>query len=176
MVNFDESRTRKNLEVAFSGESQARNKYSFYASKAKKEGFVEIAKEIEAIADNEREHAKIWFKLLHDGEIPGMEKNLQDCIYGEKYEYTDMYVKFAKEAREEGFDAIAFLFSGVAAIECSHERKFKEMLEKVASKTVFERKIKTRWVCLNCGYTHLGESAPVGCPICSHGREYFSAV
>lgn len=168
------SKTESNLKTAFAGESEARNKYDFYSSKAKKDGYVEISRIIEEISNNEREHAKIWFKLLHGNSVPSTIENLKDCIKGEQYERTDMYVRFAKEAREEGFDEIADLFEGVAKIEHDHEKNFERMLNEVTSKTVFSKNEEVSWVCLNCGHIHKGNDAPSICPVCAHGKEYFS--
>ncbi|MDR1333288.1 MAG: rubrerythrin family protein [Holosporales bacterium] len=169
------TKTEKNLEAAFAGESQACNKYTYYAAKAKKDGFVGYAAVIEMIARNEREHAKIWFKIRNGGAIRSTEENLEDCISGEHSEWTGMYKTFAAEAREEGFDDIAALFDGVAAVEKIHEEKFRNMLDNILSQGVFSSKIEKRWECLNCGHVHHGDSAPLACPVCSHGREHFSA-
>ena len=166
------SKTEQNLMTAFAGESQARNKYTYYASKAKKEGFVQIAELFEATANNEKEHAKIWFKLLHDG-IADTATNLTDAAAGERYEWTDMYATFAKEAREEGFDHIAFLFEGVAKIEKEHEERYRKLLDNVEKKIVFSRDGDCIWECGNCGHIVIGKEAPEMCPICDHPKAHF---
>ncbi len=167
------SKTEKNLQEAFSGESQARNKYTYYASKAKKDGYVQIAQIFEETANNEKEHAKIWFKLLHNG-IGPTEQNLEDAANGENYEWTDMYARFEKEAREEGFDYIANLFAGVAKIEKEHEERYLKLLANVKEAKVFEKSESKVWICLNCGHIHYGEKAPEVCPVCAHPKDYFS--
>lgn len=166
------SKTEANLLAAFAGESQARNKYTYYASKAKKEGYEQIAKLFLETADNEKEHAKIWFKLLHDG-IQDTVSNLKDAAAGENYEWTDMYATFAKEAKAEGFDKIAFLFESVGAIEKEHEERYLALLKNVEDSTVFKKATKQVWQCSNCGYIHEGEAAPELCPVCSHPQAYF---
>ena len=166
------SKTEQNLMTAFAGESQARNKYTYYASKAKKEGFVQIAELFEATANNEKEHAKIWFRLLHDG-IADTATNLADAAAGERYEWTDMYATFAKEAREEGFDHIAFLFEGVAKIEKEHEERYRKLLDNVEKKIVFSRDGDCIWECGNCGHIVIGKEAPEMCPICDHPKAHF---
>lgn len=166
------SKTEQNLMTAFAGESQARNKYTYYASKAKKEGFVQIAELFEATANNEKEHAKIWFKLLHGG-IADTATNLADAAAGERYEWTDMYATFAKEAREEGFDHIAFLFEGVAKIEKEHEERYRKLLDNVEKKIVFSRNGDCIWECGNCGHIVIGKEAPEMCPICDHPKAHF---
>ncbi len=166
------SKTEQNLMTAFAGESQARNKYTYYASKAKKEGFVQIAELFEATANNEKEHAKIWFKLLHGG-IADTATNLADAAAGERYEWTDMYATFAKEAREEGFDHIAFLFEGVAKIEKEHEERYRKLLDNVEKKIVFSRDGDCIWECGNCGHIVIGKEAPEMCPICDHPKAHF---
>ena len=167
------SRTEANLMAAFAGESQATNKYSYYASKAKKDGYVQIANIFEETARNEREHAKIWFKLLHDGGVPDTMANLADAAAGENYEWTDMYATFAKEAREEGFDEIAFLFDGVAAIEKEHEERYRKLLANIEGGLVFSRDGDMIWQCGNCGHIHVGPKAPQVCPVCAHPQAYF---
>ena len=167
------SKTEQNLMTAFAGESQARNKYTYYASKAKKEGYEQIAAIFEETAANEKEHAKMWFKLLNNGEIPSTEENLLDAANGENYEWTDMYDGFAKTAREEGFDHIAFLFEGVAKIEKNHEERYRKLLNNVKEETVFEKEEPVMWICRNCGHVHYGNTAPAICPICSHAKAYF---
>ncbi len=172
-MNLKGTKTEQNLMAAFAGESQARNKYTYYASKAKKEGYEQVAAIFEETAGNEKEHAKMWFKLLHEGEIPSTIENLEDAANGENYEWTEMYAEFAKTAREEGFDHIAFLFEGVGKIEKEHEERYKALLANIKEGKVFEKAEKTMWVCRNCGHVHFGEKAPEVCPICSHPKAYF---
>lgn len=167
------SRTEANLLAAFAGESQARNKYTLYASKARKEGYNQIADLFEETANNEKEHAKIWFKLLKGGDIPSTEENLKDGAAGENYEWTDMYKNFAKEAREEGFDHIAFLFEQVANIEREHEKRYLKLLENVEKGLVFSRDGDMVWQCANCGHIVIGKKAPEVCPVCKHPKAYF---
>ncbi len=167
------SQTEKNLQAAFAGESQARNKYTYYASKAKKDGYQQIAALFEETAANEKEHAKIWFKLLHGGEIPSTEENLADAAAGENYEWTDMYAGFAKTAREEGFDHIAFLFEKVGAIEKEHEERYLRLLKNVKEGLVFSRDDDRVWQCSNCGHVVIGKKAPEVCPVCAHPKAYF---
>ena len=167
------SKTEANLMTAFAGESQARNKYTYYASAAKKEGYQQIAAIFEETAANEKEHAKIWFKLLHDGAVPGTVDNLKDAAAGENYEWTEMYAEFAKTAREEGFDNIAALFEGVAKIEKEHEERYKKLLANVEGGVVFSKEGDTIWVCRNCGHVHIGKTAPTVCPVCAHPQSYF---
>ncbi|MBE6588129.1 MAG: rubrerythrin family protein [Ruminococcaceae bacterium] len=166
------SRTEQNLMAAFAGESQARNKYTYYASKAKKEGYNHIAELFEETANNEKEHAKLWFKLLHDG-IGTTAENLKDAAAGENYEWTDMYAEFAKVAKEEGFDHIAFLFEGVAAIEKEHEERYLKLLENVEGDLVFSKDGDAIWKCMNCGHIVVGKKAPEVCPVCAHPQAYF---
>ncbi len=166
------SKTEKNLMAAFSGESEARNKYTYYASKAKKDGYVQIAKLFEETAANEKEHAKIWFKLLKDG-IGDTAYNLADAAAGENYEWTEMYPTFAKEAREEGFDHIAYLFEEVAKIEKEHEERYKKLLENIEGGLVFSRDEEMIWQCSNCGHIVVGKKAPEVCPVCAHPKAYF---
>ncbi len=166
------SKTEANLMAAFAGESQARNKYTFYASQAKKEGYEQIADIFRKTADNEKEHAEIWFKLLHDG-MGGTVKNLEDGAAGENYEWTDMYKKFAADAREEGFDRIAVLFDLVGGIEKEHEERYRKLIENLNNQEVFQRAQKQFWICRNCGHIHYGDAAPEICPVCSHPRAYF---
>lgn len=172
-MNLKGSKTEANLKTAFAGESEARNKYTYYASKARKDGYVQIAQLFEATANNEKEHAKLWFKLLHDGIGPTAE-NLLDAAEGEKYEWTEMYATFAKEAREEGFDHIADLFEGVAAIEKEHEERYRRLLENVKEGIVFSRDGDRIWECGNCGHIHVGPTAPELCPVCAHPQSYFA--
>lgn len=167
------SKTEKNLQAAFAGESMARNKYTYYASKAKKDGFVQIANIFEETAANEKEHAKIWFKLLHDGEVPATAVNLADAAAGENYEWTDMYATFAKEAREEGFTRIANLFEMVGKIEKEHEERYRRLLDNVNGELVFSRDGDMVWICSNCGHIHVGKKAPLKCPVCDHPQSYF---
>ena len=167
------SKTEQNLMTAFAGESQARNKYTYYASKAKKEGYVQIAELFEATANNEKEHAKIWFKLLHGGKVADTITNLADAAAGENYEWTDMYATFAKEAEEEGFTDLAAKFRMVAAIEKSHEERYRALLNNVEMKAVFEKSEETMWECRNCGHLVMGKKAPEVCPVCAHPQSYF---
>lgn len=170
------SKTEANLMAAFAGESQARNKYSYYASKAKKEGYEQIAEIFEETSGNEKEHAKMWFKLLHGGEIPSTIENLEDAAAGESYEWTDMYAEFAKVAKEEGFDHISYLFDSVGKIEKRHEERYNALLEKVKEDMVFKREEPIMWICRNCGHVHFGKEAPMVCPVCSHPRSYFEEL
>ena len=172
MANLKGSKTEANLQTAFAGESQARNKYTYYASKAKKEGFVQIAALFEETANNEKEHAKIWFKLLHDG-VPATTENLKDAADGENYEWTDMYAGFAKTAKEEGFDQIAALFEQVAQIEKEHEARYRKLLNNIEKELVFSRDGEMIWQCSNCGHIVDGKKAPETCPVCSHPQAYF---
>ncbi|MDE6149593.1 MAG: rubrerythrin family protein [Ruminococcus sp.] len=172
MSNLKGTKTEANLMAAFAGESQARNKYTYYASKAKKDGYVQIAALFEETANNEKEHAKIWFKLLHDG-IPSTEENLKDAAEGENYEWTDMYAGFAKTAREEGFDKIADLFEGVAAIEKEHEERYRKLLANIEGDLVFSKDGDVIWECRNCGHIVIGKKAPDVCPVCAHPQSYF---
>lgn len=165
------TQTEKNLWEAFSGESQARNKYDFYASKAKKDGYVQIQKYFEETARNEKEHAKIWFKLVHG--IHDTTDNLKDGAAGENYEWTDMYKGFAETARKEGLDDIAELFDGVAAIEKHHERRYLDLLENIDKNRVFEREEEVSWICQNCGNIHYGKKAPEVCPVCDHPQAHY---
>ena len=158
MKELKGTKTEANLAAAFAGESQATNKYTYYASKAKKDGYVQIAQLFEETAGNEREHAKLWFKLLHGGAVPGTMENLADAAAGENYEWTDMYATFAKEAREEGFDHIA------------------KLLKNIEDKVVFSRDGDCIWQCLNCGHIHIGKEAPEVCPVCAHPKAYFALV
>ena len=167
------SRTEENLRTAFAGESQAHTKYLYYASKASKDGYVQIGKMFEETARNEKEHAKIWFKLLHDGGVPSTEENLADAAAGENYEWTDMYAGFAKPAREEGFDEIAFLFEKVGAIEKTHEERYRKLLKNIQDDVVFSRDGDVIWECSNCGHIVIGKKAPEVCPVCNHPKSYF---
>lgn len=167
------SKTEANLMAAFAGESQARNKYSYYASKAKKDGYEQIAAIFEETANNEKEHAKIWFKLLHDGAVPDTLTNLKDAAAGENYEWTDMYASFAKVAKEEGFDKIAFLFEEVGKIEKEHEERYLQLAKNIETAQVFAKAGITVWMCRNCGHIYVGEKAPQVCPVCDHPQAYF---
>ena len=172
MAELNGTRTEANLQTAFAGESMARNKYTFFASKAKKDGYVQIAKIFEETAANEKEHAKIWFKLLNGG-IDDTAANLKAAAEGENYEWTDMYATFAKEAREEGFDHIADLFEMVGAIEKEHEERYRRLLKNVEDKLVFSRVGDCVWQCSNCGHIVVGRQAPEVCPVCAHPKAYF---
>ena len=172
-MNIKGSRTEANLMAAFAGESQARNKYSYYASKAKKDGYEQIAAIFEETANNEKEHAKIWFKLLHGGAVPDTMENLKDAAAGENYEWTDMYATFAKEAREEGFDQIANLFEQVAKIEKEHEERYRKLIENIEGGLVFSRDGDCIWQCRNCGHIVVGKKAPMVCSVCAHPQSYF---
>ena len=167
------SKTEANLQIAFAGESQARNKYDFYASQARKDGYVQIAELFSETAANEREHAKMWFKLLMGGSIPATEENLLDAAAGENFEWTKMYAEFAVTAREEGFDQIATLFEGVAAIEREHEERYRKLLANIKDGVVFSRDGDMIWQCGNCGHIHIGKNAPEVCPVCNHPQSYF---
>ena len=172
MKDLKGTKTEANLMAAFVGESQARNKYSYYASKAKKDGYVQIASIFEDTANNEKEHAKIWFKLLHGG-IPGTLENLADAAAGENYEWTEMYDQMAKDAREEGFDEIADLFEQVGKIEKEHEERYRKLIENIEGGLVFSRDDDMIWQCSNCGHIVIGKKAPQGCPVCAHPQAYF---
>ncbi len=176
MADLKGTKTEQNLMTAFAGESQARNKYTYYASKAKKEGYEQIAELFTETANNEKEHAKIWFKLLHDGDVPDTVTNLEDAANGENFEWTDMYDTFAKEAREEGFDRIAYLFEAVGQIEKEHEARYLKLLENVKNGLVFSKDGDTIWQCANCGHICIGKNAPEVCPVCSHPKAYFKVL
>ena len=167
------SKTEKNLLAAFAGESQARNKYTYFASKAKKDGYEQIAAIFEETANNEKEHAKMWFKELNGGTVPSTLENLVSAAEGENYEWTDMYDTFAKEAREEGFDRIASLFEGVAKIEKEHEERYRKLIKNIEEGEVFSRDGDKIWQCRNCGHICIGKEAPKVCPVCSHPQSYF---
>ncbi len=167
------SRTELNLRTAFAGETQARSKYSYYASQAKKDGYVQIANIFEETSNNEKEHAKIWFKELMGGGIPATIDNLKDAAAGENYEWTQMYDEFARVADEEGFTQIAFLFREVGKIEKSHEERYNALLNNIQEGKVFERDEIVVWKCLNCGHIHIGQTAPASCPVCTHPQSYF---
>jgi rubrerythrin len=172
MANLKGTKTEQNLLEAFAGESMARNKYTFYASKAKKEGYVQMSEIFAETAANEKEHAEMWFKLLHDG-VPTTLENLKDAAAGENYEHEDMYVRMAKEAREEGFEEIAKAFEGVAAVEKAHEERYLKLAQNIADGIVFERDEVVVWKCGNCGHLHVAKKAPMKCPVCDHDRGYF---
>ena len=167
------SRTEANLLAAFAGESQARNKYTYYASKAKKDGYEQIAAIFEETANNEKEHAKLWFKLLHDGGIPATTENLKDAAAGENYEWTEMYKEMAETAREEGFHALADAFAAVGKIEKSHEERYVKLAENLSNSEVFKRAQVKVWYCRNCGHLEYGTEAPQVCPVCGHPQAYF---
>ena len=167
------SKTEQNLVAAFAGESQARNKYSYFASKARKDGYEQIAAIFEETANNEKEHAKMWFKLLEGGEIKSTKENLKTAYEGENYEWTDMYKGFAETAKEEGFTHIAYLFSEVAKIEKEHEERYKKLLKNIDDELVFSNDGDTIWICRNCGHVVVGNSAPKVCPVCEHPQSYF---
>ena len=177
MRDLKGSKTEKNLQTAFAGESQARNKYTYFASKAKKDGYVQIASIFEETAANEKEHAKMWYKLLNGYEIGGdigsTVDNLVEAANGENYEWTDMYAGFAKEAREEGYDDIAFLFEKVAEIEKEHEERYRKLLANIQGDLVFSRDGDVIWQCANCGHIVVGKKAPEVCPVCAHPQSYF---
>ncbi len=172
MADLKGTKTEANLQAAFAGESQARNKYTYFASKAKKEGYVQIAALFEETANNEKEHAKMWYKLLNDG-IGSTVENLKEAAEGENYEWTDMYAGFAKEAREEGFHEIAALFEGVAAIEKEHEERYRKLLANIEDGLVFSKDGDVIWQCANCGHICVGKKAPEVCPVCAHPQAYF---
>lgn len=167
------SKTEANLQTAFAGESMARNKYTYFASKAKKDGYVQISKIFEETAANEKEHAKLWYKLLNGGAVGSTIENLKEAAEGENYEWTDMYDQFAKEAREEGFDDIATLFEGVAAIEKEHEERYRKLLANIEGDLVFSRDGDVVWQCSNCGHICVGKKAPEECPVCAHPQAHF---
>ena len=173
MKKLEGTKTQANLMAAFAGESQAHTKYQYYASKAKKDGYNQIAAIFTETAMNEKEHAKIWFKLLHGNSVPGTAVNLQDAANGENYEWTDMYAEFARVAREEGFDEIAESFEMVGAIEKTHEERYRKLLENVEGGLVFSRDGDMIWECANCGHIHIGKEAPEVCPVCNHPQSYF---
>ena len=167
------SKTEENLIKAFAGESGARNKYTYFASKAKKEGYEQIAAIFEETANNEKEHAKMWFKLLNGGEIKSTKENLKAAAEGENFEWTDMYKEFANTAKEEGFDDIAFLFEEVAKIEKHHEERYLKLLGNINDNLVFSKNEETVWICRNCGHVYVGKDAPKVCPVCNHPQSYF---
>ena len=166
------SKTEQNLMAAFAGESQARNKYTYYASKAKKEGYEQIAAIFEETANNEKEHAKLWFKYLHNGDVPTTLTNLKDAASGENYEWTDMYKNFAEVAREEGFKEIAALFEQVGAIEKHHEERYLKLVDNIENNLVFEKGEEKIWICRNCGHIYKGKKALKVCPVCKHPESF----
>ncbi|NLW89742.1 MAG: rubrerythrin family protein [Clostridiaceae bacterium] len=167
------TKTEKNLNEAFAGESMATNKYAYYASKAKKEGYVQISDIFTETSGNEREHAKLWFKALHGGDVPETKQNLLDAADGENYEWQDMYKRFAEDAREEGFNQIAALFEGVARIEKEHEARYRLLAQRLEKGEVFERDGVVVWKCGNCGHLHIAKTPPQVCPVCNHPMAYF---
>ncbi|MDR3297954.1 MAG: rubrerythrin family protein [Candidatus Nomurabacteria bacterium] len=173
MREIEGTRTEKNLNEAFAGECQARVKYEYYASQARKDGYEQIAEIFLESSGNEREHAKLWFKQLHGGKVPETLANLKDAAGGENYEHEDMYVRMAREAREEGFEEIAKMFEGVGDIEAQHEERYRKLVENIEEGMVFKGDGVTVWRCRNCGYIHIGEEAPEMCPICAHPRGFF---
>ena len=173
MKDIKGTKTEANLKIAFAGESEARNKYTYYASKARKDGYVQIAKIFEETAANEKEHAELWFKLLHGGEMPSTEENLLDAATGENYEWTDMYAKMAEDAKAEGFTDVAYMFEGVAKIEKTHEERYRKLLGNVKEGIVFSRDQDMIWECGNCGHIVIGKKAPELCPVCKHPKAYF---
>ena len=173
MKSLKGTKTEKNLMEAFAGESQARNKYTYYASQAKKDGYEQISAIFQETADNEKEHAKLWFKELHGGSTPKTYENLIDAAAGENGEWTNMYKRMAEEAREEGFDAIAKKFEGVAEIEKRHEERYLKLADLLKNKTVFKKSDKAIWICRNCGHVYVGEMAPDVCPVCNHPQAFF---
>ena len=172
-TKYSGTKTEENLKKAFAGESEARNKYTFFASKAKKDGFEQIAAIFTETADNEKEHAKMWYKELHGGAVGDTAINLEAAADGENYEWTDMYVKFAEDARAEGFEELAVKFEEVAKIEKSHEERYRKLLDNVKNERVFSRDGDKIWVCRNCGHIVVGKSAPEVCPVCDHPLGYF---
>jgi rubrerythrin len=170
------SKTEANLMAAFAGESQARVKYGYYASQARKDGYEQIADIFQETSDNEKEHAKLWFKYLHDGAVPTTLVNLGDAADGENYEWTDMYLGFAKTAREEGFDKLAYLFDEVGQIEKRHEERYRKLAAKVDGGLVFSSEGEAVWICANCGHVVIGKKPPEECPVCSHPKAYFELL
>ena len=173
MKELKGTKTERNLQEAFAGESQARNKYTYYASKARKEGYEQIAALFEETANNEMEHAKLWFKLLHGGEIADTVANLEDAAEGENFEWTDMYERMAREAEEEGFKEIAYKFRAVGDIERHHEERYRRLLANIKEGLVFSREGDTVWICRNCGHIVIGKKAPEVCPVCLHKKSFF---
>ena len=176
MKDLKGTKTEKNLWEAFAGESQAHTKYQYYASQAKKEGYEQISAFFTETSMNEKEHAKLWFKYLHGGKVPNTVTNLNDAAAGENGEWTDMYKRMATEAREEGFEAIARQFEGVALIEKRHEERYLRLAKNVKEKQVFVKEDEKVWICTNCGHIHVGKEAPVACPVCAHPQAYFELL
>ena len=172
MENYKGTKSEQNLMTAFAGESQARNKYTFYAKKARKDGFEQLAAIFEETANNEKEHAKLWFKELHGGDIPDTTTNLEDAAAGENYEWTDMYKNFAETAREEGFTRLATLFEKVGEIEKEHEKRYLTLLQNIKDERVFKKDGDKIWVCRNCGYVYTGKEALNVCPVCAHPQSF----
>ncbi|MDL2258023.1 rubrerythrin family protein [Eubacteriales bacterium OttesenSCG-928-K08] len=175
MKELKGTKTEANLLTAFAGEAQARTKYTYYASQAKKDGYEQIAAFFMETAENEKEHAKLWFKLLHGG-MPKTPQNLKDAADGEHYEWTDMYAEMARDAREEGFDSIAETMEGVARVERRHEERYRALLENIETQKVFDRAQPQKWICRNCGHVHEGPNAPDVCPVCAHPKAYFEIL
>jgi rubrerythrin len=173
MKSLKGTKTERNLQEAFAGESQARNKYTYFASKAKKDGYVQISKIFEETAANEKEHAELWYKYLNGGKVSDTMTNLEDAANGENFEWTDMYKRMAIEAREEGFDEIADKFEGVAAIEKEHEERYRKLLDNIKKERVFSKDNEVIWQCSNCGHIVIGKRAPEECPVCNHAQAYF---
>jgi len=173
MPDLKGSRTEANLNAAFAGESMARNKYTYYAARAKKDGYEQISKIFTETADNEKEHAKLWFKALHDGGVPDTLANLKDAAAGEHFEWTNMYAEFAKVAKEEGFDHLAFQFEQVAAIEKEHEERYNALAQNIETQKVFQKDNSVEWECANCGHRHNAQGAPEKCPVCDHPKAFF---
>ncbi len=173
MKNLKGTKTEMNLMAAFAGESQAHTKYQYYASRAKKDGYEQMAAIFTETAGNEKEHAKLWFKLLHGGGVPDTVTNLLDAAAGENYEWTDMYAEFAKTAREEGFEEIAIMMEGVAAVEKEHEERYRKLAANIENRVVFLKDGEVAWKCRNCGHIHVGVDAPAVCPVCAHPQAYF---
>lgn len=172
-MELKNSKTERNLMQAFAGESQARNKYTYFAAKAREEGYVQISNILEVTANQEKEHAKLWYKLLNGGGVSDTLSNLKDAAHGENYEWTNMYEQFAQEADEEGFKQIAVLFREVAKIEKSHEEQFNRLIKNLETEKVFKRENESVWQCTNCGFTYRGKDAPAVCPVCGHPIAYF---
>lgn len=172
-MEFKGSKTEANLLAAFAGESQARNKYTYYSSQAKKDGYEQIAAIFDETANNEKEHAKLWFKYLHDGKIPDTMENLKDAAAGENYEWTEMYKEFAEVAKEEGFTEIATAFELVGKVEQEHEKRYNTLIKNLEEGIVFSKSGEVVWLCRNCGYLHVGQKAPQQCPACKHPQAFF---
>jgi len=176
MPNLKGTKTEANLMEAFAGESQARNKYNYYASRARKDGYEQIAAIFEETANNEKEHAKLWFKALHNDEVPDTATNLKDAAGGEHFEWTEMYSRMAKDAEAEGFTKLACLFKGVAAIEKHHEERYRALLKNLEDGTIFAKSCKCTWICRNCGHTYEGDKATEKCSVCAHPKAYFEVL